>query len=450
MDMNTAPLIPFASRSSEVAQALAQQRTYWWIVGLLSAIIFEGALRKWFLPLELRPLAYVAKDVVGFLFVVTHPIPRRLWPVCKSRAFFAVVAVVLLIPLFQGLEKNAAPAFLIYKNAVLWPVIAFHVAASLDSEILTRLIRLLTPITVGMAALGVLQFGSSPSAFLNRYAWDSYDASITFGANASVRATGTFSFISGLSTYAVIVFTLLLWRLLSMKEPRERRFLTVGIAAAVFCGLVTGTRYIAVAMGLSTALTLAAARSFKTLIRLSVAGAVLALALNFVSGGGVLDAFVGRWQNAGDSLVDRITGRTLSADYGELLGDHPFGVGLGQTNPIAQQAGSDVVYYDHGISNLVVEGGYLGLTGLLLTAIVCVSMLIEGYSSKYAPFRLGVYAVALVTFYTLLNLPWGDHVGTALRWFSIALWFSTNPRFLAAAPAIEPAEVQFELSESTP
>jgi hypothetical protein len=450
MDTNTAPLIPFASRSSDVAQALAQKRTYWWIVGLLSAIIFEGALRKWFLPPELRPLAYLSKDIVGFLFVVTHPIPRRLWPVCKSRAFFAVVAAVLLIPLFQGLEKNAAPAVLIYKNAVLWPVIAFHVAASLDSEILTRVIRLLTPITVGMAALAVLQFGSSPSAFVNRYAWDSYDASITFGTSASVRSTGTFSFISGLSEYAVMVFTLLLWRLISLKEPRERRFLTVGIAAAVICGLVTGTRYIAVAMGLSTALTLIAERSFKTLIRLSVAGAVLALALQFVSGGGVLDAFVDRFQNASDNLVDRITGRGLSADYGELLGDHPFGVGLGQTNPIAQQAGSQAVGFDVGISNVVVEAGYLGLAGLLLTVFAAVSLLLEGYASKYPPFRLGVYAVALVTFYTIFNLPWGDHVGTALRWFSIALWFSTNPRFLAAAPAIEPAEVQFELSESAP
>jgi hypothetical protein len=340
-----------------------------------------------------------------------------------------VVGAVLLFPLFLGLEEAAAPAVLIYKNAVLWPVIAFHIAASLDARSLTRLVRLLAPITAGMAVLAVLQFSSSPGAFVNRYAWDSYDLPATFGDN-NTRATGTFSYISGMATYAIMAFTLMFWRLLSMKDHRERRFLAVGIAAAAICGLASGSRFTLVATGLSMALALAAQRSFVTLIRLSVACAVLALATQFGFGGQVLNAYLDRVTNAGDNLGDRITGRGLSADFGELLAEHPFGVGLGQTNPLAAQAGGAKVAYDQGISNLVVEGGCLGIIGLVLTGIAALSMLIEGYSSKHAPFRLGVYAVALVTFCTILNLPWGDHVGVALRWLSIGLWFSTNPKFL--------------------
>jgi hypothetical protein len=418
-------------RGAAQREESARTRFFWWIVALLCAIIFEGGFRKWVLPTQYAPIAYVAKDIIGLAFVFTHPIPPRFRYACRARVLMWTIGIVLLYPLLIGLGQSPAAAILKYKNAVLWPLIALHMAANMDSKTFDRLIRILSPVTVGMALLGVMQYGSSPSAFVNKYAWTVMDneSAITFGGATGVRATGTFSFIAGMSTYAVAIFGLLLWRLLVSKIALERKLITVGMAAAVVCGLTTGSRYIVFGMGLSTGLTLLASRNFKTLLRLTVAGMLLGVVLWLGSGAGFLAAFVDRWQNAGDSMSDRLTGSSVKADYGEYLGEEPFGVGLGQASQLARQNGGTAAGFDHPVSNLIVESGYLGVIGLGLMAMAAFTMLRDGFFSRDAIFRLGVYAVGMVPLYTLLNDAWRDHVATALNWFVVGLWFSSNPAF---------------------
>ncbi len=419
-------------------EAEERKRTFWWIMAILAATIFEGALRKWLLAPQYRPIAYVAKDVIAICFMFTHPIPRRFRSVCRTRVLFAAVGVVLLFPLIKGLGEAPSAAILKYKNAVVWPLVGLHIAAWVDGQMLARIARVLVPLSVAMALLGVLQYESAPSAFVNHYAWstlESSDAAITFGGAAGVRATGTFSFIAGMSTYAVVVFNFLLWRLLTAPDPREKNYAIVGMVAAVVCGLTTGSRIVVVSAGLATALTLVASRNFRTLIRLTLVAVVGGAFLWLTASSGFFGAFVGRWQTAGDNLTDRITGVGLAGDYRQLLSDSPFGGGLGSATDLAHQLGGGAAGFDHPITNLVVEGGFLGIMGLGLTVLGALSLLGDGLTSRSTNFRLGTYAVALVALYTLVNLPWGDHVAAALNWSVIGFWFSSHPGFQADATA---------------
>jgi hypothetical protein len=434
-------LAPPVSREELFAIEAAQReagerkRTYWWIVALLCAIVFEGAFRKWLLPAAFGSVAYLSKDAIGLVFVFTHPIAPRFRVVCRTRVLFGVVGIVLLYPLLVGLTGAEAPAILRFKNAVLWPLIALHLAANMDSRTLDRITRFLAPVVIGMAVLGVFQYGSSPGAFVNRFPWQIYDSdvAITFGAMAGVRATGTFSFISGMTNFAVIVFGFLLWRLLVMKDARERKFILAGMAAAVVCGLTTGSRYIVFGMGLPTVLTLLASRNFIALMRLSLAAILVAVVLWLGAGSGFLGAFIDRWQNSADSMANRITGAGgYSADYGQILDDEPFGAGLGQASVLAHRAGIENVMYEQPISTLIVEAGYFGIIALGITALAGLSLVREGLSSRSAVFYLGVFAIAGLALYGLVNDAWHDHTGTALGWSFIGFWFSTHPTFVAA------------------
>ncbi len=62
-------------RSSTVPGAV-REVDFNWLLLLLAAVVFEGALRKWVLPEVWQAVAYGAKDVLAALFIIQHPLPR--------------------------------------------------------------------------------------------------------------------------------------------------------------------------------------------------------------------------------------------------------------------------------------------------------------------------------------------------------------------------------------
>jgi hypothetical protein len=49
-----------------------------WILAILAAIIFEGAVRKWLAPPALHSLVFGLKDVLACVFIFRHPLPDRI------------------------------------------------------------------------------------------------------------------------------------------------------------------------------------------------------------------------------------------------------------------------------------------------------------------------------------------------------------------------------------
>jgi hypothetical protein len=304
----------------------ARDVDFMWMIVLLAAIVLEGALRKWLLPDSLQPLAYGAKDVVATLFIIRHPLPRIRAAIKEVRTAGLVVGVILLPALVLGVFHNPLAAISTYKNAVLWPAFAVHLAPRLSGRVINRLLPVLAILTCGVAVLGAIQFASPMGAAVNRYAWREMGAYVPvagFGSLTGTRATGTFSYISGMSGFGVFAFSLGLWRSLQPTTYRQRLFTGLAAAAGVCCALESGSRAPVVMFAAMFIAATLVARRVKVLLRVWGVLLSVGLAVVFILGPGVLDAFVGRWESTNDTILGRATGLNEKGNTVELILANP-------------------------------------------------------------------------------------------------------------------------------
>jgi len=414
-----------------------------WLVLLLAAVILEGAFRKWLLPDSLQAAAYGAKDVLAALFIIRHPLPRVQAALKEVRTAALVVGVLLLPAFILGLIHNPLAAISTYKNAVLWPVFAVHLAPRLNGRILARLMPILAIATVGIAVLGAVQFASGQGAYVNRYAWrdmDSVAPVASFGNLAGTRATGTFSYIAGMSTFGVFTFSLALWRSLLSTGPRQKLFAGITAAAGVCCALESGSRApIVIFAAMFIAATLIA-RRVKVLMRVWAVLASIALAVTFILGPGVLAAFVDRWENTNDTVVGRITGENEKGNMVDLILANPVGIGLGRTTGYSVfdnvMTNSQTDAFDDGGSNALLESGLPGLMGLWVITFPLVVLVVRGLKSNWHEYRCATALLGLFSAYSVWGGIWYNHTATAFTWLTIAIWLSClHGQALPTAPA---------------
>src|SRR5690348_4342281 len=206
-----------------------------WLIAILLAIVLEGALRKWFLPAALHPLAYVSKDILAVAFILRFGLPAHAKVLEDLRGRVIIIACLLFPAFLLGLTWSVTAAVVGFKNAILWPLFATYMAAWVDWRSLGKITRLLCFLCMAMAVLGYMQFSSSASEAINRYAWHlmgKMEKIATFGPSSGVRATGTFSYISGYATFASVGFLWMIWRLLNSRRIWER---SLTVAGAVAC-----------------------------------------------------------------------------------------------------------------------------------------------------------------------------------------------------------------------
>src|SRR5690348_2897213 len=142
-----------------------------WFIAILLAIVLEGGLRKWLLPPGLQPLAYAFKDILALAFIFRFGLPRHFKILRRLRDWVLIIACLLLPCFLLGLTWSILAAVMNFKNAVLWPMFAIYMSAWLDWKSLRTLTWALCLISIGMAALGFVQFHTPVSAPINKYAW---------------------------------------------------------------------------------------------------------------------------------------------------------------------------------------------------------------------------------------------------------------------------------------
>ncbi|MCC6547315.1 hypothetical protein IT570_09120 [Candidatus Sumerlaeota bacterium] len=216
-----------------------------WVKFGLYAAIFDGALRKWFLPSLANPL-YFMKDVIFLvayaLFLVQNG--RRSIMPPELRFLRPVLALTTLIIFFQGLNPRLGSLiagfmgmrnYLIYAPLIFLVPRLFRTKEELQSFLWNYV---LTIIPVGL--LGIVQFNSSPFARINTYVGDS-DV-VSFG-RGKVRVTGPFSYISGYNTYLTMIFAFLLTLVTKIGGSKIQKFLLLGaVLLCVSNMLMTGSR----------------------------------------------------------------------------------------------------------------------------------------------------------------------------------------------------------------
>jgi len=283
--------------------------------------------------------------------------------------------------------------------------------------------------SIGMAVLGTVQHLASPTSVLNRYAWDGGGAvkMPIAVAGGYVRATGTFSYIAGLTAFSMIMFCLFLGRSLSARRGRARWLAIVGLGSAVVCGSVTGSRAVLVFVAVVTAGTLVFIPK-RNMARLTYgligAGAVLGL----IMASPVSEGILSRWcSTSAQEAEGRITGSATGQPILETLGANPVGWGLGLYTGVSAYSGSEAAAelpYNESIWNRVAaEAGLAGLLALLLGAGLIVqtgrwTLAVADPARKTRLLPLAIGALIQVA----IGL-WYDHTSTGLWWWAISIWW---------------------------
>lgn len=408
-----------------------------WLIAILMAITLEGGLRKWFLPPWLHPVAYASKDILALAFVIRYSrLSSKMLVDLRDRV---LIIALLLLPCFVlGLTWSATAAVMNFKNAVLWPLFAVYMAVSFDWTALSKITRALNVLVFAMAVLGFIQFNSPTDAPINRYAWHvmgRMEPIATFGGLAGVRATGTFSYITGYSTFASVAFLWMIWRLLNARTVTERVFMSLGALGSLVCALTSGSRSPLYQCFLGLVMALAVSSQIRHKLRILALLVVMIAGYFSFSNEQLFVSFYQRLTEAGDSTSQRIAGAGF--EFVRLALRHPFGVGMGQESNVSdyriaeQQAAIDFI--EDGRSRMAIDGGWLAILAQMVTLWIFISIAIRAWRTQNDQARIAAAAITPAATYLLMNCLWYDHNASALWWFFIGAWLGITVRITEAS-----------------
>lgn len=225
-------------------------------VAIIMALL-EGAIRKWALP-QAQEIAYFLKDIFlagayARFFFFPDPGIRRIrvnGPIVLLAVTAAVVSLSALNP-----NLNSIPAAILGLKIYLFYIpMAFMMPFLFkDEKDLVRQMSWFCMFAIPICLLGALQFFSPRFSLLNVYAHEAgnldetvYGVQVSnvasFGEQDHARITGTFSFISGMAAYLIVVTGTTL-SVLTSPMVRFRVFLLAGVLPlAVANGLMSGSR----------------------------------------------------------------------------------------------------------------------------------------------------------------------------------------------------------------
>ncbi len=184
---------------------------YWQraLFGVFVLLVFEGALRKWVFP-GAQAQIYLVKDVILLgVYLGFFLDRRRTQPTLRDgRAIKIILGLAFGFGCLEVLNPNS-PSVLVglvgLKTYFLYAPIAFILPYAIKSrEHLLYLVRCYLVIAIPVAILGFVQVAAGPSSFISTYVSHSEDPAVLvrFGqAYDMVRTSGTFSYISGYTTY---------------------------------------------------------------------------------------------------------------------------------------------------------------------------------------------------------------------------------------------------------
>jgi hypothetical protein len=300
-------------------------------------LIFEGALRKWFLPGLATPLLIIRDPIA--LWLIATAWRRNLIP---STPYLTGMTLIAIIGIFTStlLGHGSLIVALFGARIMLlhFPLI-FIIGRIFTRDDVLQVGRITLWIAIPMVFLIALQFYSPQSAWINRGVGGDMQGAGFSGALGFFRPPGTFSFTSGNSAFFSFVAAFVFYFWLDKKSINI--LVLIGATAALLFSIpLSISRVLLFQVGLSFIFVLvASARKPEYLGRmiLAVIGGAIALALisQTDSFGTATEAFTNRFETANESegglksiFLDRFLGGLISALTGSA--NFPFfGYGLG-------------------------------------------------------------------------------------------------------------------------
>lgn len=362
------------------------------VFAAIALTVFEGALRKWVIGSGFQIASYAAYFSKDLAFATLLFVPARGAVSLQCDVFrrwmmpgcFLLVCGALTSSAY---DFNLGGAVLTLRALIFLPLVALLAAQRLRGVSLRSLTLFVGLLTILNFALGVIQNRSPSDAFLNRYASDTLDITTL---ESGVRATGTFSYISGMG----VISTVGIWAgMVYMSLGRNMRQQMFGWAVVVSgfgCGLASVSRG-PVFTGLIMVLGWLvfggqwAARKSGSVVAGFLVVALVMLGDLTVTFFDLSQGFLLRAQTAEDTVRERSWGPISDALI--AIETAPFGNGLG-----TEQVGGS--YYSRGemsfttfetqFARLVLETSVLGLLGFV---VMCTGAV---YALQVAKERNGV------------------------------------------------------------
>lgn len=346
----------------------------------LFLLIFEGALRKWFLPQLATPLLLVRDPIAIWLTVVGL---QRGW--IKS-GYITVMMVVSTISMLMTLAVGYHNLFVALFG---WRIYFFHfpmifvLGKVLSRTDLLKIGQFILWVSIPMTALIVVQFYSPQTAWVNIGVGGEGSAGFA-GALGYFRPSGTFSFTSGYVMYQALVGCYLLYYLLMNstlpKEYQFSKYILIILAGCYILSIPTSisrTHFFQTCVFLLF-LFLAAIRKNKLKSKFIKSAIMVVVAVFVLSllglGNESMEAFIARFETANEieGGVDGVIGdRYVGGLLGSLINFNTpvfgYGIGLG-TNVGAKAMGGNM--YSFGFNAENEWSRIIGECGLLFGLII--------------------------------------------------------------------------------
>lgn len=200
--------------------------------------IFEGALRKWVLPSLSTPLLIIRDPIAIYIII------RAIYLEVKFMNIYVVLSFIitllsLIITLTFGHENIFVGVYGARIMILHFPLI-FIVGKIFTKEDLLKMGYVLLSLNILMTLIIFLQFTSPQTAYINRGLGGEGSSGFD-GAMGYFRPSGTFSFITGLASFYILVSVYIFYFWLS-KEPVSKVLLTISTLALIFALPLTVSR----------------------------------------------------------------------------------------------------------------------------------------------------------------------------------------------------------------
>jgi hypothetical protein len=354
----------------------------------------------------------------------------------EKYAIFVLVVSILLILLPSTINLANTPlvgAILSFRAYVILPICALYAAGTIRSiRDIDRIIIAVGCLTILVGSLGAVQFQLPQGHFLNRYDWGlrSNSAVFTFG---HVRATGTFSYISGMGVMCAVGCWAGTYLFLSGSAMWRRSFAVCVMVFGIVCGLVAMSRS-GFLMGVLTILGgVFFFRSAKEALYIAILASLSFWILSAESAEesddpGITGAIMQRFERA-DTFQERLQYSLMNLRLG--LAGHPFGEGLGtgQVGGTFASSGQERAgAYESELGRIAFEVGVIGLLGVLLIRLAAVHAIWRQLRTQSDRRLIALCAVSLpvVSLLCLNNVAF-NHTASSFAWVILAIILGCIP-----------------------
>lgn len=361
-----------------------------WLYFLL--VIFEGALRKWFLPFLATPLLIIRDPIALWVLIIAYKEGTlKLNFYCIAMIIIGLVGVFLALFLGHG---NLGVALFGARILVLHFPLMFAIGNIFDRDDVIKLGKATVWISVPMTVLIAMQFYSPQSAWVNRgVGGDAAGAGFT-GAMGYFRPPGTFSFTTGTTLFFGFFscFLLYFW----IQPNIMNKFVLIISTACLIAAIplsISRSLFFQVVIAAAFAV-IAVIRKPKYLGRVLIAVFGIIILMMVLSKASFfqqsIEAFTDRFETANDAegglkgvLGDRYLGGMLGALSSS--GENPFfGFGIGMGTNVGS------MLLTGGTTFLISEGEWgrlIGEMGPLLGILIIILRLNFSYKVAIASYK---------------------------------------------------------------